>query len=100
MVHIVTGFIDPFTRDFFLYIRHFHQGNQFGTAGVFPVLDTTLKTDHTAIDAIDGVFHSHLTGHVALLNIGLGSKMCAAALQKVQFDTAYLRAGLFFQHLR
>ena len=26
--------------------------------------------------------------------------MCAAALQKVQLDTAYLRAGFFFQHLR
>ena len=85
---------------FLLHIGHLHQRDQLGFAGIAAVPDAALKTDHAAVDAVDGVFHGGLARHKGLLDIRLGGQMCAAALQQIQLDATDLGAGLLLQHLR
>ena len=99
VVYAVAFFIDPAAGQLLLGVGNLHQGDQLGLAGVLAVPDTALEADHAAIDAVDGIFHGCLTGHIGFLNIRLGSQMCAAALQQVQLDAADLGAGLLLDHL-
>ena len=97
VVDAVAFLIDPLAGNLLLSIGNIHQRNQLGLAGVLAVHDTALKSDHTAVDTVDSILHSHLTGHEGLLDVGLGGQMRTAALQQVQFDTAHLSAGFFLQ---
>ena len=53
VVHAIALLIDPLAGNFLLHVGDLHQRNELGAAGILPVLDTALKTDHAAVDAVD-----------------------------------------------
>ena len=98
MVHAIALLIDPLAGNFLLHVGDLHQRNELGAAGILSVLDTALKTDHTAVDAVDRVLHGHLASHIGLFDIRLAGQMGGAALKQVQLYASDLGAGLLLQH--
>ena len=85
--------VDPLQRHFLFIVCNTVKREQFEAADILAVDGIALEGDHLAGNAVHGLLDSFLAGTEGFVDIGLGSKVSAAALQEAQLDPANLGAG-------
>ncbi len=93
------GIVNPPQRNLLLGVGHIGESQQLGFADILAALIAALKAHHFVGDAGHGILHGGLAGHEALLNVGLGGQVGAAALEQAQLNPPDLGPGFLLAGL-